>query len=214
MNKKFQDKDYWIEYYERNLNNLKNNPPSPFAKYLVENKYLEKPKKIIELGCGNGRDSIYFSKNNSLVTAVDQCENTTKLLNECKNIDSFPADFTNLSAFPDLISFDIVYSRFTIHSIDENGEDRTLNWAYDSLVNGGLLCIEARTTKDPLCGKGEYKGDYIWFFNNHHRRFVDAKRLKKKIESIGFNIKYFLESNGLAKYKNEDPIVLRLIAQK
>ena len=214
MSIKFNDKEYWSKYYREQLERINKIEPSPFAVFLVKNNYISKGKKLIELGCGNGRDSIYFSKCGSLVTAIDQCSNTTKLINEFENITSYSADFTTLPDVNKNDRFDVVYSRFTIHSIDEEGEDRVLNWAFSNLKEGGLFCIEARTLKDPLYGKGIYKGNNVWFYHNHHRRFIDAIKFKNKIEKIGFKIELFQESNGLAKYKNEDPIVMRLIAIK
>jgi len=214
MKANFEDLEYWKNYYEDKIKDLKNFPPSPFAKFLLKNSYIKKFDKIIELGCGNGRDSIYFSKNHVEVTAIDQCSNTTRELNRLEGIISFPADFTRLDQYIYNEKFDVVYSRFTIHSIDENGENRTLKWAYDNLVEGGLFCLETRTTKDPLCGKGIYKGNNIWYYNDHHRRFIDAEKIKKKIENIGFSVEFYKESKGLAKYKSEDPVILRLIASK
>ncbi len=49
------DKKYWNEYYKKD-----NAPkqPSYFAMNIV---YMLKPnKKMLELGCGNGRDSVFF----------------------------------------------------------------------------------------------------------------------------------------------------------
>ena len=43
-----------------------------------ENKY----SKIVELGAGLGRDSIYFGKNSINVTAVDYSKNGIKVINE------------------------------------------------------------------------------------------------------------------------------------
>ena len=43
-----------------------------------ENKY----SKIVELGAGLGRDTIYFGKNSINVTALDYSENGIKVINE------------------------------------------------------------------------------------------------------------------------------------
>ena len=206
------DLKYWTEYYKNNKGIKKT--PSPFAEYLVENGIILDSQTLVELGCGNGRDSMFFANNNVNVTAIDQCTNTTSVLNELDNIHSYPHDFTNLPPLHKELDIDIIYSRFTIHSINEKSEDRTLMWVFNNLNIGGLFCIEARTIKDPICRKGEDKGNNIWFYNKHHRRFLDAEKFRSKLLNIGFEIKFFKEKNGFAKYKNEDPIILRVIAQK
>lgn len=212
MTLKINDKAYWSNFYATHTEIPKT--PSMFAQYLISQKYNVSNQTILELGCGNGRDSMYFSKNNLNVTAIDQCENTTSILNKLPNVRSFSADFTNLKDEQFDVNFDIIYSRFTMHSIDDDGEIRTLDWISNNLKSGGLFCIEARTLKDPLCGKGEDKGNNIWFYNNHHRRFLDANNFKNKLKTLGFDLLFFEEKNGFAVYKDEDPIVLRCIAKK
>ncbi len=39
-------------------------------------------KKIMDIGCGNGRDSIYFSQNGLEVTGVDASEEAISYLNQ------------------------------------------------------------------------------------------------------------------------------------
>jgi tRNA1(Val) A37 N6-methylase TrmN6 len=61
---------------------------------------LEEGKKLIELGCGNGRYSVFFCKNNINVVAVDQVDSEIEFLNENyanENIEFVCDDFTNLA---------------------------------------------------------------------------------------------------------------------
>ena len=210
MNIKINDKKYWSDFYSNNTSLAKN--PSPFAEYLLSNSIIKKGDCLIELGCGNGRDSMFFAKNNISVTAIDQCKNTTSILNKLENIESYSHDFTNLPVFEKKL--DVVYSRFTLHAINEKGEANTLKWAFENLVKGGLLCVEVRTLKDPIFGKGIDKGNNIWFYNNHHRRFVNSQKLKDNLVEMGFKIEFFKEKNGFAKYKDNDPVLLRAIVRK
>jgi len=85
---------------------------------------------------------------------------------------------------------------------------------YNNLKKDGILCVEARTLKDPIFGKGIDKGNNIWFYNDHHRRFIDALSFKNKLVEMGFEIKLFEENNGFAKHKDDDPVVLRAIVKK
>lgn len=206
------DKAYWENFYNKEMTI---NTPSPFAQFLMQEAVFKEVKNIVELGCGNGRDATYFAKNGKQVIAIDQCENTTSQLNHLDNIESFAHDFTRLPSFGDKVSeLDAVYSRFTMHSINVAAEDRTLQWIFDNLKSKGLFCVEVRTVKDELCGKGIDKGNNIWFYNGHHRRFIEAEKFKEKLKSIGFEIVYFEEKKGFAKYKDKDPVVLRAMVKK
>ena len=60
--------NYWDNYYE----NIKISSESSFAKFTL--KYLvrkRKGKTIIDIGCGDGRDSLYFYKQNLDVVGID-----------------------------------------------------------------------------------------------------------------------------------------------
>ena len=203
------DKAYWTKFYSELNAPLS---PSPFAQFLIEEDYFKNAKSLVELGCGNGRDSRFFAAKNLNVIAIDQCENTTEALNQIDRIKSYAADFTNLPRVENPI--DIVYSRFTMHSISEEGENRTIQWAFDSLSKNGMLCIEARTIKDHLCGKGIDKSNNVWYYNNHHRRFIEAEEFKVKLKKLGFDILYWEEKNGFAPFKDKDPVLLRSILIK
>ena len=65
------DYKYWNEYYKKNI---APNEPSKFAKDIL--KYLDSGKKLIELGCGNGRDAMFLANNNISVVAIDQSESS------------------------------------------------------------------------------------------------------------------------------------------
>ena len=209
---KFNDKKYWEEFYEEVLQKSRLLNPTPFSEFVLDH-YLSKNERLVELGSGNGRDSIYFAKNDIQVTSIDQCANVIQNLSHYKNITAYSLDFTNLQRFE--TKFDVVYSRFTLHSIDLEGENRTIVWSYDNLKTRGRLCIEARTLKDPIYGKGEYKGTNTWFYNNHHRRFIDAEKFRVKLEKIGFKVLIFKEERGFAKMGDDnDPVILRLIVEK
>ena len=71
------DKNYWKNIYSKQS---EGEQPSQFAKYIAETIIIEE-KSIIELGCGNGRDAIFFANANAQVTALDQCDNIIELLN-------------------------------------------------------------------------------------------------------------------------------------
>ena len=71
------DKKYWTDYYSKNLNPTMQ---SSFAEFILPK--LTENKQLLELGCGNARDSLYFSKNGIKVIAVDQVREEIEYLYE------------------------------------------------------------------------------------------------------------------------------------
>lgn len=208
------DKKYWEEYYSKNS---KPTIPSPFAKFIISK--LKPNKTLIELGCGNGRDSVFISKNKINVIAIDQIEDEINFLNKNysnKNLKFICDDFTNLSnSKNDLIKnthFDYIYSRFTFHSINEEKENNTLDWI-EKTLNNGLFFIEARSIKDPLLKKGK-KISENENFTTHYRRYMDLQKFKEKLESKNFEIIFEKEDINLSPYNNENPYIIRIIAKK
>lgn len=205
------DYKYWNEYYKKNI---APSEPSDFAKYIL--KYLESGKKLIELGCGNGRDAIFLSNNKIDVVAVDQCEssiNNFKSSVSSDNIDFVADDFIETKLL-EKESFDYVYSRFTLHSISEEQENKLINRVYEALKKDGLLLIEVRSVKDEIFGLGEEIARNTYVYNNHSRRFVVLDELVEKLKAIGFEIDFVDENNNYAIYKDQNPIVIRVIARK
>lgn len=201
--------EYWESYYAKNREPAK---PSLFAKFV--SGFIEEGKSMLEFGCGNAKDSHYFASLGVNILAIDQCEKEVAYLNEkfseVPNIRFLADDMTGL---PELESQDYLYSRFTIHAIDQEGESRLIKWAYKNLKKDGLFFIEVRSVKDSLFGQGEALADNA-FFTDHYRRFIVFEEFKARLKSAGFSILYSKEDTGFAPYKGEDPIVIRVILQK
>ena len=205
------EKEYWENYYKSHFSA----EPSLFAQFVCKN-YLKDGDTLIEFGSGNGRDSLFFAQNNIYSIAIDQCENEIAFLREKYDLPNLKfkcADFTQLG---DLGFFDHVYSRFTLHSIKEKGEDNVIVWAYDHLKKGGKLLIEARSKKNELYGMGDpvpWEPD-AYIYDNHFRRFVDADKLREKLKKAGFEIILAEEKPGFAPFGDSDYVFMRIVASK
>ncbi|XWO13855.1 tRNA (cmo5U34)-methyltransferase [Candidatus Hepatincola sp. Pdp] len=202
---------YWDNYYEQNRLVLKE---SSFAKYTMD-KFLEPERKIIDLGCGNGRDSIFFYNNALKVTGVDfaqkEIEFLTNYYQENKGINFIFADMSNM---PDIVDapFDYAYFRFSLHAIKIEAQQRVLNWVKNNLLDNGLLLIEARSDKDPMFLKGKQisKNENI---TDHYRRYLNLQDTLTQIKNLGFTIIEAEEANNLSVYGNDNPFLIRIVAK-
>lgn len=200
--------NYWEEYYQ---NHRDPGRESPFARFVLP--FLREGAIIYELGCGNGRDSIFFEKFGLHITAFDQCEKEIEYLNDKYSSNRLAFEVGDFTQLGNRANSHFIYSRFTLHSVNREQEKNTLDWAFDNLNTNGLFFIEIRSTKDELFGEGDKVGNNE-FITDHYRRFVIYDEFVKRIEQAGFNVIYKIESKGLAKYKDEDPVIIRVIAQK
>jgi SAM-dependent methyltransferase len=127
------------DYWNRRPCNLRHSPaPVGTREYfdqVEQRKYFVEPhipgfadfdrwqgKRVLEVGCGLGTDTINFARAGALVTAVDLSERSVELARERANvfhvadrIDFVVADAERLSQFVKPQPYDLVYSFGVIH---------------------------------------------------------------------------------------------------
>ena len=206
-----RDTEYWNNYYNNNSAPFE---PSLFAKSVMKN--MKKEKTLLELGCGNGRDSIFFYKNGLNVTAVDASDKTIQQLKDNYNEDNicFICDDFVCSSAIFSGQFDYCYSRFSLHSINEKQEEEVIANVFKVLKNKGKFFIEVRSVNDDIYGKGKEVGKDSYIYEGHFRRFVHKDVLENKLRECGFEIDYSEEAVDFAPYKDSNPPVIRIIASK
>ena len=185
------DTKYWENFY---LNINTKTDCSDFCNFVIEYFKNITISNIVDCGCGNGRDSYALSKYYN-VDAVDNCG----FLPENKeNVKFSKDDFVS----SDKGKYDLLYSRFTFHSITDEQHALFL----DSINTGSYLAIETRSKK------GEE--DEVFHGKSHYRNYTDLEYLKNLLKDKGFEILFIDENKDFAKYKNENPICIRVICKK
>lgn len=206
-----RDVEYWNHFYE---NNLDIEYPSLFAQNIVN--MLVKGRNLLELGCGNGRDSFFFAENGINVTAIDASDRVIDRLqkinalgNLCFVCDDFvcsPAIFVG--------QFDYCYSRFSLHAINEDQEDEVIRNVYQVLKIRGQFFIEVRSVNDEIYGLGDKIAENTYMYQGHFRRFIVKDKLEKKLRRVGFRITYSEEKTGFAPLGESNPPIIRIIVTK
>lgn len=202
--------NYWNKYYDLSLSATN---PSQFAAFVLGE--FSDYTSFVDLGCGNGRDSLFFAHFGKTVFGVDasdiaiqKCQKAADDLG-IKNADFALLDFNNSDACEYFVSQraarlknSILYSRFFLHAIDEEAEKIFLQTTKSLIGDRGKLCLEFRTTRDENLKKVTQK---------HYRRYIDSAKFLAHISELGFSCDYFCEGFGFAKYKSDDAYVARLV---
>lgn len=207
-------KEYWDNYYISSLEPK----PSTFAEFVSSN-YLKPESRIIDYGCGNGRDSFLFSKNCATLgldvsdTAILSNNKKAKESTGIKTLEfSLLNEIFTLDKYLESFSPDVFYARFVFHAFNELTENQILKSISQQLPLNGLFCAEMRTINDPLYKKGIKisKTERIY---GHYRRFIDAREFIKKLEYLNFTVLFSEEDKGFSITDGDDPVLLRIIAQ-
>jgi len=130
----------WIDAWKKDPHWANSMEPSSLAEYFVTEIKREKlTGTILEIGSGNGRDSIYFGKHGYDVTGIDISPDATKIANENNDLSNvkFQVGDAERLPFKDN-SFDAVYSLSVLHSTDLEKSIKELSRVLDS---GGLSVL-------------------------------------------------------------------------
>jgi len=198
------EKKYWTNYYKNHKHAFE---PSLFSKSIIQ--FLNEGDSLIDLGCGNGRDTIYFADKKIYTHGVDMVSEEVEYLNKVYKNHKF-LSFANCN-FADLPNknFTHAYSRFTLHSIPPEIEKILFSWIKLNIKK--YFFLEVRSDKDSL-------------FNintDHYRRFPNFEKLLMKLIKNNFNIKYSEISENFAPYNNNydvnynenTPKIIRIICK-
>jgi SAM-dependent methyltransferase len=196
-------KDMWMGRIE---------PVNSFAETLVET-IGKKPVKILDVGCGNGTDSIFFAAHGYAVTAIDFSESGIAALQKTANevnvhIDASLHDISQTMKFADG-TFDVVYAHLSVHYFDDTTTRRVFADMGRVLKPGGKLFVKCKSVDDPLYGKGEKVGDDM-FKETHIRHFFSMDYMRSMLE--GFTIDVLQKSS--AKYHGKTSAFIEAIATK
>lgn len=211
-----QTADFWKQFYAScNLRHT----PSPFAQWCLENYLSASRSNILELGCGNGRDSFAFLHHNISVIALDACDvaiadniEHLKTLDLAVQGEFLVLDFSKLDTL-NTHSINTLYSRFVLHAIPEHLEDAIFDYATKILPVGGRMLHEFRTIRDPLMQEGEALSE-TERLTTHYRRFLNPDIIREKLVMRGWKELFFVESNELAVFGSENPVVARIVIEK
>jgi tellurite methyltransferase len=208
------NKSYWDSFYQKFQSHI----PSQFCVSLVTE--VDKGCTVVELGSGNGRDSHYLASQGYITVAMDLSNEAIK---SCKNYaeingvlhsDFYQGDITVASDLANVVeharyksadSSIVFYSRFVMHSVDDEQEARFITALSNVMIPGDRVYFEFRSKEDEVLEK---------HYGGHYRRYVDTAAFSQGLEAAGLSIDYSMTGQGMAKFKEEDPFVSRVIASK
>lgn len=182
--------------------------PSNFAMLCFNYMRINNVKKILELGAGHGRDSVFFASNSIEVEALDYSSVGIGIINKLAKEKKLPIqahvfDIRKPLPFTDGY-FDAVYSHMLLNmhfSMDE------LHFVFSNirrvLKPKGFNFFSVRNQNDKSFGKGVQVEDGVYDVNGFQVRFYSEYDIQDLIQ--GFEILWIKE-------ECEDPVTLYLVS--
>lgn len=175
---------HWEKTYTKNPEMFGDEPSEP-ARKAVDVFTEAGAKHLLELGGGQGRDTIYFAQNGLTVTTLDYAEEGVKAIAEKADKAGFsPAikvlrhDVRNPLPFPDA-SFDACYSHMLFCMALTTAELEFLSSEIRRVLKpGGLNIYTVRHTGDPHYGTGIHRGEDMYEVNGFIVHFFSREKVK------------------------------------
>ena len=120
-------------------------------------KYLSPGCKLLDLGCGSGRDSAYFSSLGFLATAVDGSEELCKRVKETYGIDAVCTGFADLSFVEE---FDAVWACASLLHVKKVELPGVLMKVSAALKPGGIFYASFKYGSGERIVNGRFFNDY------------------------------------------------------
>ena len=208
---------YWRERSQRS----EKQQETSFAQGCYEFLRNKEAKTILEVGCGDGRDTIYFAKKGYVVTAVDVSVIALNILKnkiaiEKINKIEIPITVTNQDirslSFAEN-SFDIIYTHLSLHYFIDKETKNIFKGLYDLLKKGGYIFVKCKSLKDPHFGKGKEIEKNVFNQNGKQRHFFDQQYMKECLTN--FNMLSLKKTSGrYSTYEDHTSAFIEAIATK
>lgn len=205
---------YWANFYAR----VEYADGSMFCAFVTAQPDL--PRRVLDIGCGDGRDSCAFGVDGREVVGVDRsdvgitharlhanaagvAEGVTFGVCDVGEPEALERLFTSHIPDGEPVMF---YLRFFLHSIPVDVQETLLRSISDHARPGDVFAAEFRTDRDQENAK---------VHGQHYRRFQNAAEFAARLrDDYGFTPVHEEEATGLSPYQGEDPVLYRVIARR
>ena len=206
---------YWANFYAR----ASYERGSTFCDFVAGQSGL--PGVVIDIGCGDGRDSYAFAKAGKRVVGIDRSHvgirhatAKSEKLGYGADIEFKACDVNDGQRLRDIIEQArignaeplLFYLRFFLHSISAETQHALMELLRQCSHPGDVLAAEFRTDKDETKTKVHAK---------HFRRYQNGPAFAAALaDEYGFEVRIQQEGNGFSPYNGEDPELFRVVAHR
>lgn len=194
LHKQYDGKD-WLE------------KPSIFAEQVAG--HLPTSGKLLDLGAGQGQDSIYFAQGGYDVTCTDVEE--TALDKARQRAGDLAIEFLQVDVTKDLPfdddSFDVVYAHLSLHYFDDATTRAVFKEIHRVLKPGGIFAFFANSTSDPEYGNGTMIEEDLYLVEGKTKRYMSVESAK----DFASDFEVLLADDNGETYKDIDKGVHNLV---
>lgn len=123
--------------------------PNRLCYEIMRHRPPVKAYRVLDIGCGEGKDAVFFAKNGYIVSAFDASENGIKKAKELAkqhrvNINFFQADINEYELNEE---YDIIFSSGVFHYLKPNRRERFIENLQEYTTDNGMHAINVFVKK-------------------------------------------------------------------
>jgi tellurite methyltransferase len=189
--------------------------PSIYSKFFYDFVKIRNPKTVLDLGSGDGRDSLYFLEKGLFVTAVDFSDVSLVRLRKnynSTNLKTISIDLRKLDFMEN--SFDLIYANSSLHYFTDFETKQIFNNLYKFLKPNGVLFVRCKSLTDSLYSIGREIEDNV-FENKQIRHFFSENYMADCLMRFNIlKIKSVTSDHLLLTGENRKSSFIEVIAEK
>ena len=194
---------YWSDMSSRP--NVFGTGPTKLAKLANDLIYDKSIQNILEIGCGQGRDSIFFSEKGYSIETFDISENAITFVNKTKqsfnlkNLNAIVHDVTEPFSYSNNF-FDFVYSNLALQFFDIDSLEKIFDNIYRVMKDEATILFSTKKKGDKYYDFGtkisedayEHKGIIRYFYD----KSVLEHMLEHQFEILSFDDDHHTNPNS------------------
>jgi SAM-dependent methyltransferase len=199
----------WDRVYQSD-NTFFGDEPSSFATLCFDHMKSNNVKKVLEIGAGHGRDTMFFASNGLEVDALDYSNKGIEIMSKKANEKRLPVkpqlfDVKKPLPFKDAC-FDAVYSHMLLNMRFSQAELHSVFSEIRRVLKPNRLnYFSVRNQNDKFYGNGVEVEDGVYDIDGFEVRFFSEKEILDLIAKEGFKMLWMRE-------EHEEPVTLYLVA--
>ena len=198
-----QFKDYWNETHKK-FSTGKTTYDNWLDDYQEVLDKCETP--VLDLGCGTGNDTLYFTERGFKVIACDYSEFALdKIKQDIQGVETKQIDISQTLPFEDK-TFDLIIADLSLHYFDEQTTKKIMQEIKRILRPSGNLLARVNSTADINHGAGQGKKleENFYFVEGYNKRFFSIEDAQKFFSIIG---KSKVREADMLRYTNPKKVI-------
>lgn len=184
--------------------------PSPFAE--VAAPFFPEHADLLELGCGVGRDALYFANLGHRVLATDAASSVIEQDRELYGESTVSFSVLDIRAYEPTRLFDVVYANLALHYFTDEVTRQIVSTVAASLVDGGIFAFACKSEDNDRTDGATEVEEGVFVAPNGHALHLFSRQYAQDLLSGLFSI--VLLEEVAEEYQGKTSKIIQCIARK